>query len=118
MTIKELLELESKISSVQEFFSLLYDQSIDSSFSVFSNLNINYNSLEGVSVSLIEVEGQNYFKLCFCDAPFLIYKVEENLDINDCWLIDFELYKSALRSCVKAVDKKYIPVKDINEKIS
>ena len=69
MTIKELLELESKISSVSEFFSLLYDQSIDSSFSVFSNLCINYNSLEGVSVSLIEFDGKNYFKLCFCDAP-------------------------------------------------
>ena len=118
MTIKELLSLESKISSVEEFFSLLYDQSIDSSFSVFSTLPINYNSLEGVSVYHIDFEGQNYFKLCFLDAPFLIYKVEENLDINDCWLIDFELYKSALRSCVKAVDKKYIPVKDINEKIS
>ena len=56
MTIKEILELESKASSVEQFFSLLYDQSIDSSFSVFSNLNINYNSLEGVSVSLIQVE--------------------------------------------------------------
>ena len=40
--------------------------------------------------------------------------------MNDCefaWCVDFELYKSALRSCVKAVDKKYIPVKDKNEKI-
>ena len=117
MTIKELLALESKVSSVQEFFSLLYDQSIDSAFSVFSNLNINYNVLEGMSVFLIEVNGANYFKLCFTDAPFLIYKVEENLDIKDCWLIDFELYKAALKSCVKAVDKKYIPVKDINERI-
>lgn len=117
MTIEEFLKLESKISSVQEFFSLLYDQSIDSSFSVFSSLNINYNLLEGVGVFLVELDGQNYFKLCFLDAPFLIYKVEENLDINDCWLIDFELYRAALRSCVKAVDKKYIPVKDINERI-
>jgi hypothetical protein len=117
MTIEELLLLESKISSVQEFFSLLYDQSIDSSFSVFGSLDINYNLLEGVSVFLVEVDGQNYFKLCFTDAPFLIYKVEENLDIRDCWLIDFDLYKAALRSCVKAVDKKYIPVKDKNEKI-
>ena len=50
MTIKELLLLESKISSVEEFFSLLYNQSIDSSFSVFCNLNINYRVLEGVSV--------------------------------------------------------------------
>jgi hypothetical protein len=117
MTIKELLELESKVSNIGEFFSLLYDQSIDSSFSVFSSLHINYNCLEGMSVFLIEVNGANYFKLCFTDAPFLIYKVEENLDINDCWLIDFELYKAALRSCVKAVDKKYIPVKDKNERI-
>ena len=41
--------------------------------------------------------------------------------MNDCenaWCVDFELYKSALRNCVKAVDKKYIPVKDINERIS
>jgi hypothetical protein len=117
MTIKELLGLESKVSNIGEFFSLLYDQSIDSSFSVFSSLHINYNCLEGMSVFLIEVNGANYFKLCFTDAPFLIYKVEENLDIKDCWLIDFELYKAALRSCVKAVDKKYIPVKDINERI-
>ena len=118
MTIEELLALESKPSNVQEFFSLLYDQSIDSSFSVFGSLHINYNCLEGVSVYLVEVNGVNYFKLCFLDAPFLIYKVEENLDVNDCWLIDFDLYKAALRSCVKAVDKKYIPVKDKNEKIS
>jgi len=118
MTIREILLLESKISSVQEFFSLLYDQSIDSSFSVFSSLNINYNLLEEVSVFHISVDGQDYFKLCFLDAPFLIYKVEENLDIKDCWLIDFELYKAALEGCVKAVDKKYIAVKDINENIS
>jgi len=118
MTIEELLSLESKQSNVQEFFSLLYDQSIDSAFSVFSSLHINYNLLEGMSVFLIEVNGANYFKLCFTDAPFLIYKVEENLDIKDCWLISFELYKAALKSCVKAVDKKYIPVKDKNEIIS
>ena len=118
MTIRELLLLESKISSVQEFFSLLYDQSIDSSFSVFSNLNIDYNLLEGVTVFFIDIDGQNYFKLCFLDAPFLIYKVEEDLEIKNCWLINFELYKAALRSCVKAVDKKYIAVKDINENIS
>ena len=117
MTIKELLELESKVSSVQEFFSLLYNQEINNSFSVFSSLDINYNMLEGVSVFLVSVNGANYFKLCFLDAPFLIYKVEENLDIRDCWLIDFELYRAALRSCVKAVDKKRIPVKDINERI-
>ena len=118
MTIRELLLLESKPSNVQEFFSLLYNQSIDSSFSVFSSLDINYNLLEGVSIFHIEVNGANYFKLCFLDAPFLIYKVEEDLDIKDCWLIDFELYKAALESCVKAVDKKYIAVKDINENIS
>jgi len=118
MTIEEFLKLDGKISSVQEFFSLLYDQSIDSSFSVFSSLDINYICLEGMSVFLVEVNGQYYFKLCFTDAPFLIYKVEENLDIKDCWLIDFELYKAALRSCVKAVHKKYIAVKDINENIS
>ena len=117
MTIKELLALESKVSSVQEFFSLLYNQEINNSFSVFSSLDINYNMLEGVSVFLVSVNSANYFKLCFLDAPFLIYKVEENLDIKDCWLIDFELYRAALRSCVKAVDKKYIPVKDINERI-
>jgi hypothetical protein len=117
MTIEELLLLEGKKSNVQEFFSLLYDQSIDSSFSVFSSLDINYNLLEGVGVFLVDVDGANYFKLCFLDAPFLIYKVEENLDIKDCWLIDFDLYKAALRSCVKAVDKKYIPVKDIRERI-
>lgn len=67
MTIKELLGLESKISSVEEFFSLLYDQSIDSSFSVFSNLNIDYNLLEGVTVFFIDIDGQHYFKLCFLD---------------------------------------------------
>jgi hypothetical protein len=117
MTIKDILELESKVSSVEEFFSLLYGQEIDLSFSLFSCMKINYNALEGMSVYLVELEGQNYFKLCFLDAPFLIYKVEENLDIKDCWLIDFELYKSALRSLVKAVDKKLLPVKNINEKI-
>jgi len=118
MTIKELLALEGEISSVEEFFSLLYNQSIDSSFSVFCSLNINYRVLEGVSVFYLECEGKDYFKLCFFNAPFLIYRVERDLEIKDCWLIDFELYKSALRSCVKAVDKKYLAVKNINEKIS
>ena len=117
MTIKELLSIESKPSNVEEFFSLLYGQEIDPSFSLFSIMKINYSVLEGISVHLIEVDGANYFKLCFLDAPFLIYKVEENLDIKDCWLIDFELYRAALRSMIKAVDKKYIPVKDINERI-
>ena len=48
----------------------------------------------------------------------------ESFDFRQ-WLTQFEfsveakeLYKSALRNCIKAVDKKYIPVKDINEKIS
>ena len=59
-----------------------------------------------------------FFLLKLMALIILIYKVEENLDIRDCWLISFDLYKSALRSCVKAVDKKYIPVKDKNEKIS
>ena len=87
-------------------------------YAIRSSIYIAVQSMSGKRVSLIEVAGQNYFKLCFLDAPFLIYKVEENLDIKDCWLIDFELYKAALRSCVKAVHKKYIPVKDIIEKIS
>ncbi|MFW9952792.1 MAG: hypothetical protein ACFFKA_21940, partial [Candidatus Thorarchaeota archaeon] len=41
-----------------------YDQSIEDSFSVFSDLPINYNCLEGVGVYHIDFEGQNYFKLC------------------------------------------------------
>ena len=118
MTIKELLALESKVSSVESFFSLLYGQNIHPSFKVFSEFSLNYMALEGLSVFLISVGEENYFKLCFLDAPFLIYKVDQNTDIKNCWLIDFELYKSALRNVVKAVDKKYIPVKDINEKIS
>ena len=117
MTIKELLLLESKPSSVEAFFSLLYGQKIHPSFKVFSELSLNFMSLEGMSIFLVSVGEENYFKLCFCDAPFLIYKVDKNTDVENCWLIDFELYKSALRSCVKAVDKKYIPVKDINERI-
>ena len=117
MTISELLKLDCKRSSVEGFFNMLYNQSIDTAFSLFGSFNLSYRALEVMSVYLIEVDGANYFKLCFCDAPFLIYKVEENLDIKDCWLIDFELYRAALRSCVKAVDKKYIPVKDINERI-
>ena len=118
MTIRELLRLESKVSNVEEFFALLYNQKIHPAFVVFSDLSINFRALEGMSVFCLEREGAVYFKLCFTDAPFLIYKFNNLNDCENVWCIDFELYKAALRSCVKAVDKKYIPVKDKNEKIS
>ena len=117
MTISELLMLEGKVSSVEEFFALLYNQKIHPSFKVFSDLSINFICLEGMSVYCLELEGAIYFKLCFTDAPFLVYKFNEENDIENVWCLNFELYKSALRSCVKAVDKKYIPVKDIDERI-
>lgn len=117
MTIKELLLLDCKKSNVEEFFSLLYNQKIHPAFVVFSDLSINFNSLEGMSVFCLEREGAVYFKLCFTDAPFLIYQFNKENDCEDAWCIDFELYRAALRSCVKAVDKKYIPVKDIDERI-
>ena len=117
MTIREVLNLENKISNVEEFFALLYGQKIHPAFTVFSDLSINFNSLEGMSVFCSVMDDAVYFKLCFTDAIFLIYKFNNNNDCEDVWCIDFELYKAALRSCVKAVDKKYIPVKDINERI-
>ena len=117
MTIRELLSLESKVSSVEEFFALLYNQKIHPAFKVFADLSINFKSLEGMSVYCLEREGAVYFKLCFTDAPFLIYKFDWNNDCENAWCVDFELYRAALRSCVKAVDKKYIPVKDKNERI-
>ena len=117
MTISELLMLEGKVSNVEEFFALLYNQKIHPAFRVFSDLSINFNSLEGMSVFCLELEGAVYFKLCFTYAPFLIYKFDGDNDCENVWCIDFELYRAALRSCVKAVDKKYIPVKDINERI-
>ena len=117
MTIKELLDLNFEASNVEEFFSLLYNQKIHPAFRVFSDLPINFNSLEGMSVFYFELEGAVYFKLCFTDAPFLIYQFNNLNDCENVWCIDFELYKAALRSCVKAVDKKYIPVKDKNERI-
>ncbi len=118
MTIRELLSLESKVSNVEEFFSLLYGQNIHPAFKVFSDLSINFRVLEGIDVFCFELEGAVYFKLCFSSAPFLIYKFNNMNDCENAWCVDFELYKSALRNCVKAVDKKYIPVKDINERIS
>jgi hypothetical protein len=117
MTIRELLSLESKCSNVDEFFALLYGQNIHPAFKVFNDLSINFISLEGMSVFCFSIDSYVYFKLCFCDAPFLIYKFNEENDIENVWCLNFELYKSALRSCVKAVDKKYIPVKDIDERI-
>ena len=117
MTIRELLLLESKKSSVEEFFALLYGQKIDPAFRVINELSINFNLLEGMSFFCFLSEDYVYFKLCFFDLPFLIYKFNNNNDCEFVWCIDFELYKSALRSCVKAVDKKYIPVKDKNERI-
>ena len=117
MTIRELLMLEGKVSDVEEFFALLYNQKIHPAFSVFADLSINFNSLEGMSVFCSELEGAIYFKLCFTDAPFLIYQFNNLNDCENVWCIDFELYRAALRSCVKAVDKKYIPVKDIDERI-
>jgi hypothetical protein len=117
MTIKELLLLDCKRSSVEGFFALLYNQDIHPAFKVFSDLSINFRALEGMSVYLIEVEENNYFKLCFTDAPFLVYRFNNSNDCENVWCLDFELYRAALRSCVKAVDKKYIPVKDIDERI-
>ncbi len=117
MKIKELLDLNFEVSNVEEFFSLLYNQKIHPAFVVFSDLSINFQALEGMSVFCLEREGAVYFKLCFTDAPFLVYKFNNSNDCENVWCIDFELYKAALRSCVKAVDKKYIPVKDIDERI-
>ena len=117
MTIKNLLDLNFEVSNVEEFFSLLYNQNIHPAFKVFSDLSINFRALEGMSVFCLEREGAVYFKLCFTDAPFLIYRFNNSNDCENVWCIDFELYKAALRSCVKAVDKKYIPVKDIDERI-
>jgi len=117
MTIRELLRLESKVSDVEEFFALLYGQNIHPAFRVFSDLSINFRALEGMSVFCFDLDGAIYFKLCFTDAPFLIYQFNNLNDCENVWCIDFELYKAALRSCVKAVDKKYIPVKDIDERI-
>jgi len=118
MTIRELLDLNFEVSSVEQFFSFLYNQKIHPAFIVFSELSINFNSLEGMSVFCFEIDGAVYFKLCFTDAIFLVYKFDNENDCVDAWCIDFELYRAALRSCVKAVDKKYIPVKNIDERIS
>ena len=118
MTIREVLDSENKVSSVEQFFALLYNQKIHPAFIVFSELSINFNSLEGMSVYCSEKDGAVYFKLCFTDAIFLVYKFNNENDCEDAWCIDFELYRAALRSCVKAVDKKYIPVKNIDERIS
>ena len=118
MTIREVLDSENKVSSVEQFFALLYNQKIHPAFIVFSELPINFNTLEGMSVYCSEKDGAVYFKLCFTDAIFLVYKFNNENDCEDAWCIDFELYRAALRSCVKAVDKKYIPVKNIDERIS
>jgi len=117
MTIRELLNLNFEKSNVEEFFPLLYGQNIHPAFKIFDELSINFKTLEGIGVYCLERDGYVYFKLCFCDAPFLIYKFNNMNDCENVWCVDFELYKSALRSCVKAVDKKYIPVKDIDERI-
>jgi hypothetical protein len=118
MTIRELLNLKFEVSNVEEFFALLYNQKIHPAFVVFSELSINFRALEGMSVYCLELESSIYFKLCFTDAPFLIYQFNKENDCENALCIDFELYRAALRSCVKAVDKKYIPVKDIDERIS
>ena len=47
MTIRELLMLEGKVSNVEEFFALLYNQKIHPAFSVFADLSINFRALEG-----------------------------------------------------------------------
>ena len=80
MTIRELLNLNFEVSNVEEFFSLLYNQKIHPAFVVFSNLSINFRALEGMSVFCLELEGAIYFKLCFTDAPFLIYRFNKNLN--------------------------------------
>ena len=45
MTIREILNTENKVSNVEEFFALLYNQKIHPAFSVFSDLSINFNKL-------------------------------------------------------------------------
>jgi hypothetical protein len=117
MTIRELLSLDCKRSSVEEFFALLYNQKVHPAFLVFSNFSISFRALEGMSVYLIEVEENNYFKLCYNNVPFLLYRFNKDNDCDFCWCVDFELYKKSLEACCKAVDKKYIPVKDIDERI-
>lgn len=117
MTIRELLFLKFELSNVEEFFALLYNQKIHPAFIVFSELSINFRALEGIDVFCLELDEKVYFKLCFLNVPFLIYIFNKENDCENCWCIDFELYRSALGNCVKAVDEKYIPVKDIDNRI-
>ena len=117
MTIKEILELDCKRSSVEGFFSLLWHGNIHRSFVIFTNFSLSFRELKGLSVYLINFEDKSYFKLCFEEEAFLLYRVNDSCDVDECWLVDFELYKKALRACVEAVDERYLPVKDINEKI-
>ena len=49
MTIREVLDSENKVSSVEQFFALLYNQKIHPAYIVFSELPINFNSLEIIS---------------------------------------------------------------------
>ena len=46
-----------------------------------------------MSVYCLELEGAIYFKLCFTDAPFLVYKFNKENDCENVWCLDFELYK-------------------------
>jgi hypothetical protein len=116
MTIKELLLLDFKNSNVEKFFARLYNQKIHPAFMVFSEFSINFNTLEDMSVYCLNLDGAIYYKLCYKDAPFLIYRFIAG-SCEFVWCIDFESYKEALQSCVKAVDEKYIPIKDINKRI-
>ncbi len=116
MTIKELLLLDFKESNIEKFFALLFNQKIHQAFMVFSEFSINFNTLEDMSVYCLNLDGAIYYKLCYKDAPFLIYRFESD-NCESAWCIDFESYKEALQSCVKAVDEKYIPMEDINKRI-
>lgn len=117
MTIEEILKLDCKRSSVEGLFSLLWHGNIHRSFVIFTNFSLSFKKLKDLSVYLILVDDVNYFKLCFKEEPFLLYKIKNDLDVDDCWLINFDLYKKALSNCVEAVDDRYLPVKDIKEKI-
>ena len=118
MIINDLLKLEKKKSTIEEFFALLYGQEIHPSFLVYSELPIDFSRIESLEVWQIENDNDFYFVLYFYSQPFIIFEVDvESLDIKNVTCINREIYRDSVIYLSNNLGLRGVPFVDRNSRI-
>lgn len=97
MTLKDLFQLDSKKTNIEEFFALLYGQKIHSSFLIYSVMPIDFSRIDNLNVYQVESGNKFYFLLYFSNQPFLIYEMDvESADVKNVFCINREIYRDSI----------------------